>query len=458
MTASPGPVRGTPMSVPGSPATGIKRASRLRGPGGCTREPGAGWPKTRSGVEKPRRFAQAVHGFGYREQTESDCPMVTLGDVERAIAASDPQLGELIVRYLGQGDPEDGRSELAPTAGDEGGDDDGEEQVVDVPPGAVTLDRLSAAVSPRGLANKTATERKLARREAFAAAEASPFAPPRLRLGKLLIELYERGDAVGPRGAAPRVRRGHDEVGRVAGGEGDLQARRGAPRSRRCSACWRTGSTRCARRRMRAARSARARCSTCGGARGATCGCSARRCPTRIRRSPSRCCGTIRPATSATRRRGSPRRSGTTARSAARAGRRRSRRRAAAIRCSCARSAPAWKAVAGAAAAAARGGAQRSGVRLGDPVPARRSSARAARGRAGVARAARSPAGRGDPRVRRVAAARQPRAAPEQAARARAARRGARLPALAGGRGAQLRARVRRRARARPRRSTSSSS
>lgn len=35
--------------------------------------------------------------------------MVTLGDVERAIAARDPQLGELIVRYLAQADPEDGR-------------------------------------------------------------------------------------------------------------------------------------------------------------------------------------------------------------------------------------------------------------------------------------------------------------------------------------------------------------
>jgi hypothetical protein len=128
--------------------------------------------------------------------------MLTLGDVERAIAARDPQLGALIVRYLGQDDPEEGRSELAPTA--DGDDDDeggaafgGEEPVVNVPPGAVTLDRLSASVSPRGLANKTATERKLARREAFAAAEASPVAPPRLRLGALLIDLYERGDPEG---------------------------------------------------------------------------------------------------------------------------------------------------------------------------------------------------------------------------------------------------------------------
>lgn len=121
--------------------------------------------------------------------------MLMLGDVERAIAARDPQLGELLVRYLAQGDPEDGRDELSPTADED--EDDETVALVDVPAGAVTLDRLHAAVSPGGLANKTATERKLARRDAFAAAEASPFAPPRLRLGAILIELYERGDAEG---------------------------------------------------------------------------------------------------------------------------------------------------------------------------------------------------------------------------------------------------------------------
>lgn len=122
--------------------------------------------------------------------------MVMLGDVERAIAARDPQLGALVVRYLAQDDPEEGRDELSPTADD---DDDGADDVavVDVPAGAVTIDTLNAAVSSRGLANKTATERKLARREAFAAAEASPFAPPRLRLGKLLLGLYEHGDPQG---------------------------------------------------------------------------------------------------------------------------------------------------------------------------------------------------------------------------------------------------------------------
>src|SRR3954464_13386082 len=105
--------------------------------------------------------------------------MLTLGDVERAIAIRDPELGALVVRYLAQDDPEPGRSELSPTPGDDDAGDgagDGQDAAADVPAGAVTLDRLPAQVSIGGLANRTATERKLARRDAFAAAEASPFA------------------------------------------------------------------------------------------------------------------------------------------------------------------------------------------------------------------------------------------------------------------------------------------
>jgi hypothetical protein len=151
--------------------------------------------------------------------------MVTFADVERAIATRDPQLGELLVRYLSQDDPEPGRSELAPGAGgardddddddwddDDDDDDDGhdhdgraaggegdddDEPVIDVPPGAMTIDKLAAMVGERGLSNKSGTERKLVRQGAFAAAEASPFAPPRLRIGGLLVALYEQGDPEG---------------------------------------------------------------------------------------------------------------------------------------------------------------------------------------------------------------------------------------------------------------------
>jgi hypothetical protein len=113
---------------------------------------------------------------------------LTLGDLERAIAARDPQLGDLIVRYLGQDDPEPGRGELDP----KDGDDDDELPAIDVPAGAVTYDQLRGVVTRLG--GKNPTERKLARLDAFRAAEASPFAPPRLRLGKLLVELYDAGD------------------------------------------------------------------------------------------------------------------------------------------------------------------------------------------------------------------------------------------------------------------------
>src|SRR5262249_7973142 len=96
-------------------------------------------------------------------------------------------LGEMLVRYLEQPDPEPGRDEL-------GTDDD--QPAVDVPPGAVTLSRLKGSVGG-GLAGKNPTERKLARREAFDAAEASGFAPPRLRLGKMLVAVYDQGDDAG---------------------------------------------------------------------------------------------------------------------------------------------------------------------------------------------------------------------------------------------------------------------
>ncbi|MDQ3340700.1 MAG: hypothetical protein M4D80_36540 [Myxococcota bacterium] len=108
--------------------------------------------------------------------------------MERAIAARDPQLGEILVRYLAQEDPEPGRDELRPTT------DETDEHVDDVVAGAFTIDRLRREVSDRGLANKNPTEKKLSRREAFAAAEGSPFAPPRLKLWSKLEELYAQGD------------------------------------------------------------------------------------------------------------------------------------------------------------------------------------------------------------------------------------------------------------------------
>ncbi|MEO6772022.1 MAG: hypothetical protein ABI467_03260 [Kofleriaceae bacterium] len=112
---------------------------------------------------------------------------LAFADLERAIAVEDPQLGALITRYLDQPDPIAGEPEIDP------GLAEAERVAIEVPPGAVTVETLKSGLSGHGMRGKNATEKKLARREAFAAAESSVFAPPRLRLGKVLLALYEQG-------------------------------------------------------------------------------------------------------------------------------------------------------------------------------------------------------------------------------------------------------------------------
>jgi hypothetical protein len=109
---------------------------------------------------------------------------VALGDVIRAVANHDPGLGELLVRYMAQEDPKPGVPEVAAA----------DAAAPELPEGAWTLDRLLGAVSESGLRGKTATERRIARRDSFDAATASAYAPPRLALGRLLIDLYRGGD------------------------------------------------------------------------------------------------------------------------------------------------------------------------------------------------------------------------------------------------------------------------
>jgi len=120
---------------------------------------------------------------------------IAFTDVERAIKDRDPQLGDLLVRYLDQDDPTPGKAEL-PTAADLERDD-WEYADPDLPEGAATLARLRQQVADQVMRGKTATERKLARREAWDAAMASPYTPPRLRLGAILVEVYQQGDAAG---------------------------------------------------------------------------------------------------------------------------------------------------------------------------------------------------------------------------------------------------------------------
>lgn len=146
--------------------------------------------------------------------------MLTLTDLERAIAIRDPQLGELLVRYLEQADPNPGHSELPAAANDElwtaaegEAADAQEEAEVEVPAGAFTIDRLKQSLGGNEWKNKNATEQKLTRREGFATAEASAFSPPRLRLGGMLLGLYEAGDPAGQAALAHVFARGRLQWG-----------------------------------------------------------------------------------------------------------------------------------------------------------------------------------------------------------------------------------------------------
>jgi hypothetical protein len=104
-------------------------------------------------------------------------------DLERAAAARDPELAALIVRFLEQSDPDPGQPEEPP-----------EDGPVPLDPEAYAWPRFVQATSPAALAHKTASERKAARREAWQAIMAAPNAPPRLRVGSLLLSLFEAGD------------------------------------------------------------------------------------------------------------------------------------------------------------------------------------------------------------------------------------------------------------------------
>ncbi|MGH1342074.1 MAG: hypothetical protein ACRBN8_11010 [Nannocystales bacterium] len=112
---------------------------------------------------------------------------VVWADIVAAAKARDPQLADLVVRYMDSGDPPEDRGEEADPA----------ETVVALPDGAWTLRRLRQAVNPGQLAHKSAEEQQAARNAAWSALEAAAHPPPRLKLGQLMVELYEAGDEPG---------------------------------------------------------------------------------------------------------------------------------------------------------------------------------------------------------------------------------------------------------------------
>jgi hypothetical protein len=112
---------------------------------------------------------------------------VTFADIDRAAKSRDPQLVELVLRFLAQGDPAPGQPEEPPELAPG-------EQPPPVPEGTWTLPRLRTALNPYNLQSKTATEKKTARREAWDGLLAAQNPPPRMKLAALLLELDAAGD------------------------------------------------------------------------------------------------------------------------------------------------------------------------------------------------------------------------------------------------------------------------
>lgn len=155
---------------------------------------------------------------------------IIFADIANARALRDPRFASLVIRYLAQPDAPENAPEEPPLAeadsepahaveaaasvdpdddpdedGDEDDwddddwdDDDDDDDVaspapVDPASNAWTVARLRAAVAPAALGSKTPDEQKAIRREAWRALMAAPHPLPRLRLGDLLIDIYEEG-------------------------------------------------------------------------------------------------------------------------------------------------------------------------------------------------------------------------------------------------------------------------
>ena len=110
---------------------------------------------------------------------------VVFSDLVEAAEQRAPHFARLVCRFLEQPELPPNAPELPP---------DDATTAPPIPADAWNLPRLLRAISKEALRGKTATERKNARRDAFAATLAAPNPPPRLLLGDLLIALYEDAD------------------------------------------------------------------------------------------------------------------------------------------------------------------------------------------------------------------------------------------------------------------------
>ncbi|HLT40852.1 MAG TPA: hypothetical protein VK034_31460 [Enhygromyxa sp.] len=108
---------------------------------------------------------------------------VTYEDITRAVDNRDPQLADLVARYLNLPDPPEDRPEEAEQS-----------EAKPLSQDAWTLQKLRGALAPYALWGKSAEEIKNIRADAWESLLAAAHPPPRLRLGDLLISLYERGE------------------------------------------------------------------------------------------------------------------------------------------------------------------------------------------------------------------------------------------------------------------------
>jgi hypothetical protein len=108
---------------------------------------------------------------------------VTYEDITRAVDNRDPQLADLVVRYLLLPDPPEDRSEDAEPS-----------EARALSQDAWTLQKLRTTLAPYSLWGKSPEEIKNIRVDAWEQLMEAPHPPPRLRLGELLVSLYERGE------------------------------------------------------------------------------------------------------------------------------------------------------------------------------------------------------------------------------------------------------------------------
>ena len=116
---------------------------------------------------------------------------LTYSDLLDAYERRDPQFGSLVIRYVEQSDPDENGPEEAPDTGDDG---EVSEELPPLPADAWTMSRLRSSLHPYQMWGKNADEKRALRREAWDALMAAPYPPPRLRLGDLMVELYESDD------------------------------------------------------------------------------------------------------------------------------------------------------------------------------------------------------------------------------------------------------------------------